>query len=292
MTEAEQATQATEAQPPKGVDINFVREFMVRRQGKWVVLYAGLLSLAHERGLVSLSAEIVQYPTAENDQTCICLARATLDRDGKVQTFADIGDANPGSVAKPMIKHIIRMASTRAKSRALRDAVNIGVTALEELADADEDTISQLQAQAGEQPRSQPQPPRQSASGGPQPQRQAPAQPQRPAQQPSNAKPAANGTAQNATTIRLKINGHEFVVPDTFADLATEDLDTYAIDALELWGAASLDTLRGAWEDIVRRRAMMPEISFAQLTKIKDQAKKRLSQPAPAGKGQGNGKAV
>jgi hypothetical protein len=53
-------------------------------------------------------------------------------------TFTGIGDANPSNVTRMMAPHLLRMAETRAKARALRDAVNVGVTALEELADADE----------------------------------------------------------------------------------------------------------------------------------------------------------
>lgn len=48
--------------------------------------------------------------------------------------FDGIGDANPENVNSFIVPHLIRMAETRAKARALRDAVNIGVVWFEELA--------------------------------------------------------------------------------------------------------------------------------------------------------------
>jgi len=104
-------------------------EYMIERQGKRFVLYAGLLEEAHERGLRSIETELLQVPGAENGE--VAIARAVVrTEDGK---FSGIGDASPANVNRQIAPHIIRMAETRAKARALRDAINVGVTAFEEL---------------------------------------------------------------------------------------------------------------------------------------------------------------
>ena len=104
-------------------------EYMIERQGKRFVLYAGLLEEAHERGLRSIETELLQVPGTENGE--VAIARAVVrTEDGK---FSGIGDASPANVNRQIAPHIIRMAETRAKARALRDAINVGVTAFEEL---------------------------------------------------------------------------------------------------------------------------------------------------------------
>jgi hypothetical protein len=107
--------------------------FVVNLQGKDFVTYAGLLDLAHQKGLKSIEVDVLQFPTKENNMTAICKATAKT----KDEIYTDIGDANPQSVNKNIAPHLIRMASTRAKARALRDLTNIGMTALEELGDDD-----------------------------------------------------------------------------------------------------------------------------------------------------------
>jgi hypothetical protein len=104
-------------------------EYMIERQGKRFVLYAGLLEEAHSRGLRSIETELLQVPAAENGEVAIVRAVVRLE-DGK---YAGIGDASPQNVGRQIVPHIIRMAETRAKARALRDAINVGVTAFEEL---------------------------------------------------------------------------------------------------------------------------------------------------------------
>lgn len=104
-------------------------KFIINLQGKSFVTYEGLLDLAHQRGLKSLEVEILQMPDNDNNMTAICMAMATTED----KTFQDIGDASPGSVNRALVPHLIRMASTRAKARVLRDLTNVGMTAVEEL---------------------------------------------------------------------------------------------------------------------------------------------------------------
>ena len=117
--------------------IRMRREFMVERQGRQFVLYAGLLALGHEQGLKSIHTQLIQIPTESNHRVAIVSATVILERDGVQKEFHGIGDAAPNNVASAMINCLIRLAETRAKARALRDAVNVGMAALEELGDDD-----------------------------------------------------------------------------------------------------------------------------------------------------------
>ena len=118
------------------------KEFIVERNGRSFVLYAGLLDEAHAQGLRSIATSLVQIPTEDNGRVAICQATVQTEKG----TFTGLGDAAPENVARPMATCLIRMAETRAKARALRDAVNVGVVALEELGEEDA-------ADVGESPR-------------------------------------------------------------------------------------------------------------------------------------------
>lgn len=109
--------------------------FVTTVQGKEFVVYAGILDLAHQRGLKGIEVEAVQYPTKDNGMEAICKAIVESE-SGEV--FVEWGDANPRNVNPKIAAHILRMAATRAKARALRDFTNIGMTCLEEIRDVDE----------------------------------------------------------------------------------------------------------------------------------------------------------
>jgi len=123
-------TQFLDKRKPK-LDERFIKQV----DGKDFVLYAGLLDLSHQKNLISLDVDIIQYPSKDNDHTAVCKAIAKTATGGP---FIDVGDANPTNCNSRVSKHIIRMASTRAKARCLRDLTNIGMTALEELGDISE----------------------------------------------------------------------------------------------------------------------------------------------------------
>ncbi len=117
------ATEKTATKVPK----RFVRY----HDGEPFILYAGLLALARIKGIKSLTVDRVEIPTEKNGMVAECKATLISSRGDK--TFSDYGDASPISVAKKIVPHIRRMASTRAKARVLRDFLAIGLCAYEEL---------------------------------------------------------------------------------------------------------------------------------------------------------------
>jgi hypothetical protein len=111
---------------PGSTHDNIPAHYLVTIQGTPAIKYAGLLILAHERGLVSLRA---QWLMNDNDLS-LAHAVATFE-DGR--SYEECGDASPANVNAKVVKHFRRVALTRAKARALRDALGIDLVALEEL---------------------------------------------------------------------------------------------------------------------------------------------------------------
>lgn len=109
------------------------KRHIIKLQGREFVTYEGLLDAAHRQGLQEIRTTLVQVPGPQTDHTAIVLAEVTLLKDGERRTFTGIGDANPRNTSRNVALHLLRMAETRAKARALRDAINVGMCSVEEL---------------------------------------------------------------------------------------------------------------------------------------------------------------
>jgi hypothetical protein len=100
-------------------------KYIQKLQGKDFVRFAGLLQMAQAEGLVELSA-VWTANTAE-----LSLAQAVaIFEDGR--RYEESGDSSPQN-AKNIGLHWRRMSLTRAKARALRDALGVEECAVEEL---------------------------------------------------------------------------------------------------------------------------------------------------------------
>ncbi len=110
----------------------FRARFVKRLQGKDYILYGGLMELVRKDGLKRMDTEALQLPCAANGHYAAVKAIVETSRG----IFTGLGDATPENVNRHIAPHLLRMAETRAKARALREAVGIDMVAFEELADA------------------------------------------------------------------------------------------------------------------------------------------------------------
>ena len=111
--------------------MSILDKYIVSIHGKPYVLYSGLLQLAKQEGITRIHVQIEQTPTDENGYMAI--VRATvITKEGA--SFSYIADASPQSVGDHrFLPHLLRVASTRAKAKVLRDALAVDMTSLEEL---------------------------------------------------------------------------------------------------------------------------------------------------------------
>jgi hypothetical protein len=133
--------------------------YVINRRGTAYALYEGLLGEAHRRGLRGIRTRLLQQPTAGNGQVAVCAAtvvtaggeftatgEASPPPGGATEARA-AGDAGSGNLRRSAAasgddparvwRTLIQVAEARAKARALRDALNLDLTPLEEL-DVDE----------------------------------------------------------------------------------------------------------------------------------------------------------
>jgi len=112
----------------------------VNIQGKEFSTFEEVLKEAHNKGLISISTEMIMNPFElrngqENpDGRCIMKATIEMKEGDEVTVYQAYGDATPNNVGKMIVPHILRMAETRAVGRALRFALGVK-TLIEELND-------------------------------------------------------------------------------------------------------------------------------------------------------------
>ena len=107
---------------------NNKKKLFINLKGKDFVLYEGLLDEFHKSGGNSIETELIQ---TELNEDVFFVFKATVK--GTKGTFTGYGDACRGNVNPMVAPHMMRMAETRAKARALRDYNNIGVCSIDEL---------------------------------------------------------------------------------------------------------------------------------------------------------------
>lgn len=112
------------------------KKYIVLLKGKAHPTYPGVLAAAMSAGLLELSVKLIQAPNADNGGMAICEALARFPgANGQDRIFAEIGDCDGGNCTPHIAPHRVRMAATRAKGRALRDSLGIGVALAEEMSD-------------------------------------------------------------------------------------------------------------------------------------------------------------
>ena len=99
---------------------------IIENRGKKYVLYAGLLDAAHRNGLGGITTKLVQVGDDSNGGITIVHATVILNE----QTYTGLGEV--GKRDTPIaLQNPVRMAETRSKARALRDALNASEYELE-----------------------------------------------------------------------------------------------------------------------------------------------------------------
>ena len=124
------------------------KDHIINWQGQDFVKYEGLLDEAHQQGLKRINTILIQVPHDEDGRVAIVSAEVETEKG----VFTGIGDASPENVRGTGGQGCVRVAEDRAKARALRDAVNVGQTSVEELALGEEQSGARDEALAGGTP--------------------------------------------------------------------------------------------------------------------------------------------
>lgn len=105
---------------------------IVNISGKDFMTYEGLLKKAHEKD-PNFSMVIRESFVSEDMKRAWCKVRLGSGPEGSRQIFDGFGSSTPENTGSMTMSHPVEMSHTRAKGRALRDFLNIGVAMAEEI---------------------------------------------------------------------------------------------------------------------------------------------------------------
>ena len=120
-------------------EVRLPREYVISQQGRDYVLSDGLITGLHQLsgGYFDVETRLEQLPNESNGMLAVCSARVTVfspdDRERVLRSATGLGDASPQNVGRLIVPHLVRMAETRALSRALRTLLCLGMVSFEEL---------------------------------------------------------------------------------------------------------------------------------------------------------------
>lgn len=106
-----------------------IEDYVISRRGADYVLYEGLLFEAHKQGLKGIWTHLLQAPSAENGGRAVCAAVVETHKG----RFCGLGEARLAEDRSVPGRGIVGLAETRAKARALRDAVGALPTPFDDL---------------------------------------------------------------------------------------------------------------------------------------------------------------
>ena len=106
-----------------------IENYVISRRGVDYILYEGLLMEAHKQELKGILTHLLQPPTAGNGGLAVCAAVVETSRG----RFYGLGEARAHEAARQDGRRQVGLAESRAKARALRDAVGAAQTPIEDL---------------------------------------------------------------------------------------------------------------------------------------------------------------
>jgi len=104
------------------------KEYISQIKGKDFITANGLLHMAHAKGFLGWTIEEMSVDWEKDSAYCHGMAHFENDK-----TYHGAGSCTPKNATSMTANHFVEMAETRAKSRALRTALNIDMTTLEEI---------------------------------------------------------------------------------------------------------------------------------------------------------------